>query len=208
MPGGRARTSEPYSPDTLHSQLPCPTEPTSQQPVNSNPAPPSRHGAPPSRSRNGRSGGIKPTANIPRESHGPRGSLTQHLQSPQHGPLRLGPARLSDPETPGRPNPKPRPGQRTPMAALGSSTGDHPTARVAGSIPVPLHSPIPGVDRWRWPRRAGRCCVAQFPRRRSQTPRLATLPPAQATRRRSSAIPMPRLHFPRRGCPATAGNAP
>ena len=63
----------------------------------------------PSRSRNGNSGGIKPTANIPRESHGPRGSLTQHLQScstasPQHSSTRP-----CGPNRPGRPLPSPGP---------------------------------------------------------------------------------------------------
>ena len=63
----------------------------------------------PNRSRNGKSDGIKPAANIPRESNGPQGSLTQHLQShstasPQHGPTRP-----CGPNRPGRPLPSPGP---------------------------------------------------------------------------------------------------
>ena len=145
---------------------------------------------------------------FPRESSGPRGSLTQHHQPAARPPRSTVQPVPAVPTDSAVPTPKPRPGQRTPMAALGSPVTNHPGAGIAGSIPAPLQPPILGVFRWRWPRRAGRCCVAQTGCRRSQSPRLATRPPAQSPRRRSSAIQLPRLHFPRRGCPAAAGNAP
>ena len=71
----------PYSPDTLHSQLLATMNPHVTATRQSQSGTPLTSRGAPSRSRNGKSGGIKAEANIPRESHGPRGSLTQHLQS-------------------------------------------------------------------------------------------------------------------------------
>ena len=86
--GGGPEPPQPYSPDTRHSQHPWSAEPTSLHPVNSNPAPHSRHGALPSRSRNGSSGGIQPTANIPSGIGRPSGFADTAPPIPQHGPTR------------------------------------------------------------------------------------------------------------------------
>ena len=80
----------PLTPCTV--SFSCPAEPTSRNPSTLNPAPHSRHGAPQAAHVMARATESSQQRIFPRESSGPRGSLTQHPPIPQHGPLQHGPA--------------------------------------------------------------------------------------------------------------------